>query len=161
MRNWLIKVNATMYNILGGVREFCQDIPWYFGADEQIQVGDIVFFYLTDSKTKNKKYGYNVVDPMFKRFLFKGVVISVSDGGSNVSKYWKDDKYWNDLNYRAGIKKSENHRFAEIRITELLYDYNIKSDTVDSRIWNIKYANKDVYELDDAMVNSINQQIPQ
>ncbi len=160
MRNWLIKVNATMYNILGGVREFGQDIPWYFESDEQIQVGDIVFFYLTDSKTKNKKYGYSIVDPMFKRFLFIGEIRSIYDGESNVSKYWKDDKYWNDTNYRADIKKSGNHRFAEIRITELLYDYNIKSDTVDSRIWNIKYANKDVYELDVDMVNSIKRQIP-
>lgn len=158
-KSWLIKVNATMYNILGGVREFGDKIPWYFEPDEQIEKGDIVFFYLTDSKTREEKHGYSAVDSMFKRFLFKGKIISVSNENLNNNKYWKDDKYWNDYEYRKKIK-SENHKYVEIKITDVLYDYNIQSNLVDRRIWEIQYANKDVYELDANMVKSIERQIP-
>lgn len=159
MKTWLIKVNATIYNILGGAREFGEEIPWYFQPDEQIEKGDIVFFYLTDSKTRKEKYGYSVVDSMFKRFLFKGEIISVSNENLDNNKYWKDDKYWNDYEYRRKIK-SENPQYAEIKIIDVLYDYNIQSNSVDKRIWDFKYVNKDVYELDDNMVKSIERQIP-
>ena len=152
-RSWLIKVNSTMYNILGGVREFGAEIPWYFRAGAQLAVGDIVFFYLTDSKERENKYKYSVVDSMFKRFLFKGEIIGVSD------KILKDDiKYWNDNEYRKRIE-SENHEYAKIRITEVLYDYNIKSEDVAKEIWKVENAKKDVYELDPVMVSSIQTQI--
>lgn len=151
-KTWLIKVKATVYNILGGVREFGDGIPWYFEADADIKEGDKVFFYLTDSVgTSGTKY--NPVDEMFKRFLFEGKIVEILETNSD-----KDNKYWNDIEYREKIQQ-ENHKYANIQITKVLYDYNIRSNDVCKRIWDIKYAAKDVYELDAEMEESISKNI--
>ena len=153
MSTWLIKVNATKYNILGAAREFGDELPWHFDSDEQIKEGDRVFFYLTGSKESDSKKQYSLIDQMFQRFLFEGVIKEIDCKNPE-----KDDKYWNDLKYKKQVE-AKDLRYASITITEVLYDYIIMSSSVDKRIWNGEFAQKDVYELDSEMVQSIEKWI--
>lgn len=153
-RTWLIKVNATIYNILGGARQFGEKVPWHFESGMPVEAEDEVFFYLTDSEERETKEKYGLIDTLFKRFLFAGKILSV---GNEIKNY--DDRYWTDKEYQKNIE-STNHEYAIIKITNVLYDYNITSDKVDKRMWDLKYAKKDVYELDSVMVNSIQAYIP-
>lgn len=153
-RVWLIKVNATIYNILGGAREYGGEIPWHFKDNLQVASGDKVFFYLTDSKARVSKNKYSLIDTLFKRFLFKGEILHVYN---EIKDY--DNVYWNDKDYKS-IIESTNHGYAVIKITQVLYDFKIRSNMVDRRIWDLKYAKEDAYELDSDMVYSIQRHIP-
>lgn len=153
MSTWLIKVNATKYNILGAAREFGDELPWHFAPDEQIKEGDRVFFYLTSSKESDSKKPYPLIDQMFQRFLFEGEIKEIDCKNPE-----KDDKYWNDLKYKKQVE-AKDLRYASITITEVLYDYKIMSSFVDDRIWKNKKFRKDVYELDSEMVQSIEKWI--
>lgn len=152
---WLIKVNATKYNILGGIRDFSENMPWYFDVEDQIEEGDVVYFYLTDSKGKNTVNQSSVVDNIFKRFILKGIIISADDQNLDL-----DEEYWTDEEYKNFIE-SKPHKYATIKITKDLWDYNIKSDNVAKEIWNGKYAYKDSYKLDLNMISSIEKNIKQ
>lgn len=156
-RTWLIKVNATIYNIFGSARESGEKIPWHFEPGMPVEADDEVFFYLTDSKERETGQKYGLVDTLFKRFLFAGKVLTV---GNRIKDVRDDRRYWTDERYQKKIE-STNHEYAVIEITKVLYDYKITSDKVaDSGIWDLKYADKDVYELDSVMANSIRAYIP-
>ena len=165
-RNWLIKVNSMKYNILGSAREFGEKIPWRIEDEISLDDENIVYFYLVGSKGNN-----NSVNELYGRFIFEGKVTAIKNADEimeeNVDKNEDknenkkeiyDSKYWSD-NVKENKVKSSDCKYAIIRIDKNLYDKKITSGDVDNRIWAGEYAQKDVYELDDKMVESIRRHI--
>ena len=157
-RNWLIKVNSMKYNILGSAREFGEKIPWHIEDEMSLEDENIVYFYLVGSKGNN-----NSVNELYGRFIFEGKVTAIKtadeiteENGDKKEIY--DSKYWSD-NVKENKVKSSDCKYAIIRIDKNLYDKKITSGDVDNRIWAGEYAQKDVYELDDKMVESIRRHI--
>jgi hypothetical protein len=144
---WLVKIDATKYNFIGSCSELYDCIPWHFEGVTGAKEDDVVYFYLTDSKSKSdSKVG------LFKRFLCKGKIIEF------IPSTREDDSFWSDVEYREAVRdKCKN--YARIKITESLVDYRILSSSVNSDIWNMKHIQEDVYKLTKEEICSIEEKV--
>lgn len=156
-KSWLINVNATIYNIFGSVMEFGEKIPWRLNKNKKPNIGDIVYFYLTNSEVREPdkenggKIAYSVVEPLFGRFLFKGVVENNNDEYKAYDeKYWTNKKCMEDEKDKAG-----NYDYAIIRIKECLYEYNINKNMIGKDL----FSRCTLYELDEVLASKIEEEI--
>ena len=154
-KSWLINVNATIYNIFGSVMEFGEKIPWRLNKNKKPNIGDIVYFYLTNSKVKEPdkendgKKTNSVAQPLFGRFLFKGIVEEICE----YEDY--DEKYWTNKKYKDNEKAEANeYNYAKIKIIECLYDYKIKKNMVEE-----KFSQCTLCELDKVLASKIEEEI--
>ena len=138
VNTWMIMVNPVCYNLFGAVREFCgkeRGNLWFTDNDiKEVNVDDIVYFYLTSGDSKVKYEMSKKISDCYKRVVFKGVVKDI-----NLDKelcHW-DDKYWDKEQMEQ--QKSKYNKLVEILITDFIYDKHITSKEITrvchSTIW--------------------------
>lgn len=123
-KKWLVRVNATKYNLFGGVRKCGNTIPWYFDCvKDKVKKNDEVYLYFTDSEpNEGRKYSVGNIDDAYKRIVFRGI-ITETNVSSEFGNY--DSEFWDDKEQEEQHKNK--HSFLVlIHIEEFMYDKNIR-----------------------------------
>lgn len=127
-KKWLVRVNATKYNLFGGVRKCGNTIPWYFDCvKDKVKKNDEVYLYFTDSEPdEGIKYSVGNIDDAYKRIVFRGT-ITETNVSQEFTKY--DSEFWDD---KEQEKQHNNERrfLVLIHIEEFMYDKNIRYSTL-------------------------------
>lgn len=122
-QKWLVRVNATKYNLFGAVRNYGDIIPWYFDCvKNKVKENDEVYMYFTKSEpNEGRMYSVGNIDDAYMRMVFKGTVIKTN---ADIEYRNRDSEFWNDKKQEKWY--NENCSFLVlIRIEEFIYDKNI------------------------------------